>query len=78
MNDCDLRVSGLVSALEGACTAFCTHNAVKIEFKRRNITDGNEITHNLRQNQRVTAIFDFLGSFPRWKTRALRFACKME
>ena len=78
MKNCDLRVSGIVSKLEGACIALRTHNAVKIAFKRPNITHGKEITLNFRQCQRVTAIFEFLGSFRRWKTRALRIACKME
>ena len=47
-NDCDLRVSGPVSELENECTTFCTHNAVKIAFKRRNIKNGKEITLNFR------------------------------
>ena len=71
-------MSELVSTLEGACTAFCTHNAVKIEFKRRNITDGKEVTLYLRQNRRVIAISVFPVLFRRGKTRALRSACKME
>ena len=32
-------------AAEQSCTTFCTHNAVKIAFKRRNISIGREITH---------------------------------
>ena len=51
MNDCDLRVCGLVSTMESACTTFCTHNAVKIAFKRRNIAIRSESAHNFRQNR---------------------------
>ena len=43
MNYCYFRVSGLVSTLENACTPFCTHNAVKIEFKLRNISNGEKL-----------------------------------
>ena len=50
-----MLVSGLVSTLENACTTFCTNNAVKIAFKRRNISNGIEITLNLRQNRRMIA-----------------------
>ena len=39
-------MSGPVSALKNACTTFCTHNAVNIAFKRRNITNWIEITLN--------------------------------
>ena len=55
-NDCDLRVSGIFSMLEEACSTFCTRNAVKIALKRHNITNGKEITLNLRQNLRMIAI----------------------
>ena len=77
-NDCDLRVSGLVSTLEGACTTFCTYNAVKIAFKRRNIKNGREIMLNLRQNRRMIAICVCLGLYRRWKARVLRSALIMQ
>ena len=49
-NESDLRVSGFVLTLESVCTTFCMKNGVKFAFKRRNILNGNEITHNFRQN----------------------------
>ena len=58
-----MRVSGLVPTLQAACTTFCTNNEVKIAFKRRNITNGKEITIYFRQNRRMLAIFEFLGFF---------------
>ena len=67
-NDFDLLVSGLVSTLENACTPFCTHNAVKIAFKRRNISMGREITHKFGQNRRMIAICLCLGVFRRCRT----------
>ena len=71
-------MSGLVSTLEGACATFCTYNGVKKALKTRNISNGLEITNNLRQNRGVIAICVFLGLFRRRKTRALCFACKLE
>ena len=44
-------MSWLVSTLKDRCTTFCTHNAVKITFERRNILNEREITHNYRQNR---------------------------
>ena len=35
-----------VSTLDNVCTTFCNHNAVKIAFKRRNITNEREMTLN--------------------------------
>jgi hypothetical protein len=43
-NDRVLRVVGLVSKLNTACTMFCTSNAVIWAFKRRQISIGEEIT----------------------------------
>ena len=77
-NDYDLRVSGLVSKMDNACTTFCTHNAVKISFKRRNISSGREIELNLLQNRRMFAICVCLGLFRRWITRALGSALIMQ
>ena len=71
-------MSGLVSALEIACTTFGTHDAVKRAFKRRNILNGREITYSYRQNRRIIAICVCLGLFRQWKTRALRSACIMQ
>ena len=73
-----MRVSGLVSALENAWTAFCMYNGVKRAFKRRNISNGIEITLNLRQNRRMIAICVCLGLFRRWKARVLRSARTMQ
>ena len=50
----------------------------KRAFKRRNISNGREMSINFRQNRRMIAIYGCLGLFRRWKTRALRSACKME
>ena len=45
----------------------------------RGITSNGRVESlNLRQNRRMIAICEFLGLFRRWKTRALRFASKME
>ena len=71
-------MSGLVSALENSCTTFCLHNAVKRAFKSRSISNGLDITNNLRQNRGMIAICVFLGLFRRWITCALRFTCKLE
>ena len=62
-NDSDLRVSGFVLTLENVCTTFCEQNGVKRPFKRRNILNGNEMTHNFRQNRRMKAICESLGLF---------------
>ena len=78
MNYCYFRVSGLVSTLENACTPFCTHNAVKIAFKLRNVSNGREIELNLLQNRRMIVICVCLGLVRRWKTRALRSARIMQ
>ena len=77
-NDYDLRVSGLVSMMENAWTTFCMHNAVKMSFKRRNVSNGGEIMHNFRQNRPMVAICVCVGLFRRWKTRALRPARIMQ
>ena len=55
-NDCDLRVFGRFSVFENVCTKFCMQNGVKFAFKRGNILNGIEITHNFRQNRRMQAI----------------------
>ena len=78
MNYCYFRVSGHVSTLEIACTTICTHNAVKIAFKRRNILNGREITYSYRQNRRIIAICVCLSLFRRWRKRALRSARIMQ
>ena len=52
----DLRVSGLTSTTENTRTTFRTHNAVEGAFKRRNISNGREITIYFRLNQRMIAI----------------------
>ena len=44
----DFSVSGFDSALENVFTTFCMQNGVKFAFKRGNILNGNEITHNFR------------------------------
>ena len=62
-NESDLRVSGFVLTLENVCTSFCMQNGVKFAFKRRNILNGREITHNFRQNRLTIAICESLGSF---------------
>ena len=77
-NDYDLRVSGLVSTLENASTTFCTYNAVKTSFKRRNISNGREIELNLLQNRRMIVICICLGLFRRWITSGLRSARIMQ
>ena len=78
MKYCYFRVSELVSTLENACTPFCTHNAVKIAFKRRNILNEGELTYSYRQNRRIIAICVCLGLLRRWKSRALRSARMMQ
>ena len=50
----------------------------KRAFKLRNISNATEISINFRQNRRMVEIYGCLGLFRRWKTRALRSACKME
>ena len=62
-NESNLRVSGFVLTLESVCTTFCMQNGVKFAFKRRNIFNGREITHNFRQNRRMKAIYETLGLF---------------
>ena len=52
-----------VLTLESVCTTFCMQNGVKFAFKRRNILNGSEITHNFRQNRRMKAIYESLGLF---------------
>ena len=77
-NDSDLRVFGRSSVLENVCTTFCVQNGVKFAFKRRNILNGREITHNFRHNRRMIAICESVGAFRCCKTYALRSARKME
>ena len=60
--------------MKKACTTFCTHNAVKREFKRRSISNGREISINFLQNRRTIAVCVYLSLFLRRKTRALRSA----
>ena len=52
--------------MENACTTFCTHNAVKIAFLQRSISNGREISLNFLQNRRIIAICVSLGLFRRW------------
>ena len=67
-NYCELCVPGLISTMEKAYTTSCTHNAVQSAFKRRNISNGREITLNFRRNRRIIAIYGYLGLFRRWGT----------
>ena len=60
---------------ENACTTFGTHNAVQSAFKRRNISNGWEISLNFLRNRRIIAVCVYLGLFRRRKRRALRSAC---
>ena len=76
--DCDLRVSGLDSTMENACTTFCVHVGVRRVFKRRNTWNGREITLNFRQNRGMIAICVCLGLLRRWRTGALRSARIMQ
>ena len=59
---------------EQACTTFCMHNAMQSALKRRNISNGREISLNFLQNQQIIAICVYLGLLRRRKTRALRSA----
>ena len=77
-NESDLRVSGSVLTLESVCTTSCMQNGEKRPYKRGNILNGSEITHNFRQNRRMIAICESLGAFRCWKTYALHSAFKME
>ena len=77
-NDYDFRVSERLLTLENVCSTFCVRSKVKRAFKRWNILNGREITHNSRQNRRVITILEFLGVSWRWKTYALHSACEME
>ena len=77
-NYCDLRVSGLLAKMENACTTFCTHNAVISVFKRRNTSNGREITLNYRPYSQIIVNYVCLGLFRRWKTSALRSARIMQ
>ena len=54
-----------------ACITFCKHNTVKRAFKRRNISNGSEISLNFLLNRRIIAVCVYLGLFRRRKTRAL-------
>ena len=51
---------------------------MKRAFERGITSNGLEISLNFFHNRRMIAICVFLGLFRRWKTRELRFACKME
>ena len=66
--------SACFDAVREACTTFCTHNAVKRAFKRRNISNGREMSLNFLQNRRIIAVCVHLGLFRRRKSRALRSA----
>ena len=54
------------------------HVVMQYIVTRRNILNGNEITHNFRQNRRMIAIYESLGAFCTWKAYALHSACKMD
>jgi hypothetical protein len=56
-----LRVVGLASTLNRACTMFCALHAVIWSFKRRNVTNGKEITVISRQNGRMIAFFELFA-----------------
>jgi hypothetical protein len=58
-----LRVVGLASTLNRACTMFCAENAVIWPFKRRNISNGTEITVIFRQNGRLIAFCELFAGF---------------
>ena len=68
-------ISACFDAGREACTTFCTHNAVKRAIKRRNISNGREVSLNFLQNRRIIAVCVYLGLCRRRKTRALRSAC---
>ena len=46
----------------------CVLHAVRGALKRRNISNGREITHNCCQNRRTIAICVCVGLFRRWRT----------
>jgi hypothetical protein len=58
-----LRAVGLVSTLNRARTMFCAWNAVIWAFKRRNISNGTEITVIFRQNGRMIAFCELFAGF---------------
>jgi hypothetical protein len=58
-----LRAVGLVSTLNRACTMFRAYSAVIGSFKRRNISNGTEITVMFRQNGRMTAFCELFAGF---------------
>ena len=50
---------------------FCMYNRVKRALKRRNISNGREITQNFRRNRQMIEFCDLIGLLRRWKTRAI-------
>jgi hypothetical protein len=60
-NDRGLRVGGLVATLNRASTMFCALHAVIWSFKRRNVTNGKEITVISRQNGRMMAFCELFA-----------------
>ena len=56
----------------------CDMHAVRGALKRRNISNGIEITHNYCQNRRTIAFCVCLGLFRRWKSGALRSVSIMQ
>ena len=65
----------LVSTKENTCTTFGTHKAVHSASKRRNISNGREISLNSLQNRRMIVNYQCLDLFRRWKTACTTF-CK--
>jgi hypothetical protein len=53
----------LVSTLYTACTMFYAYNAVSWAFKRRNISNGTDITVIFRQNRRTIAFYELFADF---------------
>ena len=52
-----LRTVGLDSTLKTACIAFDVQNAMKIAFKRRNISNNNEIALSLSSESSMWSHF---------------------
>ena len=57
VNGRNLRTVGLVSTLKTARVAIGVKNALKIEYKRRNISNRSDITHSFFQNRVHDRIF---------------------
>jgi hypothetical protein len=73
-----LRVVGMVPTLNRARTMFCVLHAVIWSFKRRNVTNGKEITVIFCPNQRMVAFCELLGWYRRLIERALCSALKLQ